>query len=265
MPARAASSPRRPRWNPTFGNPSWDEASVRILVARLSPFSVAERSSTHLELCYEARRGAPRAYLDLVFYPEVGAEAEAGGPRSLHGSRRPRDFDLILLSNSYLLELLNVPRFLEESGIPLEARERRHGDPVLILGGANATAASALAEPVGGASGQAGGWAGAWASYVDAFFFGEGEAQVRLIAACFERARGEGRRRALAELEREVGAIWAPRLPGEEPGRAPRRAVAGPVGLEDIPTDYPVLDGEEAATARLQITWGCPALCSFCF
>ena len=34
---------------------------------------------------------------------------------------------------------------------------------------------------------------------------------------------------------------------------------------QDMLTQYPLLNGEEADVARMQITFGCPAFCSFCF
>ena len=258
--APAAEGPSVPAGNPTYRNPPWAEATVRVLVVRLSPFAVAERSLTHLLLAHEVRRGSARAYVDLLFYPTDRSSSPALG--SLHGGRPPRHFDLLLLSNSYLLELMNVPALLRDSGIPSEAHERGDADPVVILGGANALAAHALVEPSVRPPGQA---PDAWASAVDAFYFGEGEGQVCRIVETWERHRGEERRGALLALAGAVEALWVPPIAGEPAAADVRKAVLGSVGPEDIPSDYPVLDGAQAATARLQITYGCPAQCSFCF
>ena len=37
-----------PRHNPSFGNPTFEDAPQRILVARLSPFTDVDRSLPHL-------------------------------------------------------------------------------------------------------------------------------------------------------------------------------------------------------------------------
>jgi radical SAM superfamily enzyme YgiQ (UPF0313 family) len=254
VPRLSTEPPYLPAANPTFGNPPWEAAAARVLIVRLSPYEVAERSSTHFLLFAAVRRALPDAYVDLLF---VRGDRD---PVSVHALRSPGEFGLVLVSNSYILELLNVPLLLRASGIPLEAAERRESDPLVILGGANAMAAHALVEPT--AKPEAG---RGWRSFVDAIYFGEGEGQVGKIALVWQEHRGHGRRAALDALAREVRALWVPAAAPAPAGAAVRKAVAAATTLDDIPTDYPLLDGEEAGTARLQITYGCPALCSFCF
>ena len=253
--ARADGGPReaayRPRANPTFASPAWTSASLRVLIARLSPYEVASRSFTHLLLAHEARLASPDVHIDMLFLP---------GPRgretvSVHAGRPAGMFDLILLSNAYLMELVNVPLLLESSGIPRYARDRMGGSPVVILGGANATAAGALMRPDQNGEG--------WSSCVDALYLGEGERGVRRIVELCVRERPAGRASTLAALAESLTGLWVPAL-GDPPATL-RRAVCTRPSAADLPTTYPVLDGPEASTARLQISWGCPALCAFCF
>jgi hypothetical protein len=99
---------RRPRPNPTFGNPPWPSSPLRVLVLRLSPYRDVDRSTPHLFLAQAARRAEPRAYLDFCFFP-AGPDRrlleEAGVPliAGIESNRPLADFDLALASCSYHL------------------------------------------------------------------------------------------------------------------------------------------------------------------
>src|SRR5208283_37382 len=152
--------------NPTFGNPAWDRSGCRVLVLRLSPFSDVQRSTPHLFLAREIREALPDAFIDMAFLPrppDAAVLAAAGLPLIL-GTQSHRGlgaFDLVFVSNSWLLEQVNFPFLLSRSGVPLWAPERVGEWPPIILGGSNATAAHALVSGDGGCM-------------ADAVFFGEG-------------------------------------------------------------------------------------------
>ena len=55
--------------NPTFANPTWDDARPRVLILRLSPFRDVARSSTHVLLARELRAVLPHAWIDMAFLP----------------------------------------------------------------------------------------------------------------------------------------------------------------------------------------------------
>ncbi|RME36991.1 MAG: hypothetical protein D6793_04865, partial [Thermoflexia bacterium] len=116
-----------------------------------------DRSFTHFLLFAEVRRALPEAFVDLAFFSPSSPESLAG----LDSGRLLQDFDLVLLSNAYTLELVNLPWILQRSGLSLFAGEREQG-PILLLGGSNAMAAQAVIRPDGD-------------SMVDGIFFGEGE------------------------------------------------------------------------------------------
>ncbi|MCX7854917.1 MAG: radical SAM protein, partial [Anaerolineae bacterium] len=222
----------------------FENAPYRVLIARLSPLRDVDRSIPHRFLFHEVRRALPEAYVDLTFFPPERA-GETLPPLTGVYSRRPaRDFDLILVSNAYTLELLNLPSILLRSGIPLFAGERRDDDPILLLGGSNAMAAQAIIREDGDA-------------LADGIFFGEGEGRVGEIVRALA---GEGKRRARLE----AAAVSGPGLWVAGTRRRTVKAVCRP-RPQDLPTVYPILDTPEAHTAYLQMTWGCPAFCSFCF
>ncbi len=296
-----------PRDNPTFGNPPFAEADGRVLIVRLSPFRDASASLAHLFLFREARRAFPKGFIDLSFFPPAADRRvfDREGVPYLFGlqSLRPADeFELLLVSNSCLLELVNLPLALLRSGLPLRSGERDDRHPLVILGGSNAAAAGAIV----GDDGE---------SLVDGIFFGEGEELVGELLESFRGSRGRERRSRLRAAAERVGAFWAaggstekgvekavvkgdhedrpygPAGDVHESTRLPavaRSAKAG-IGANDpdfslanelrisrisrikpglgpeAPPAYPVLNGEEAGTARLAISRGCPFSCSFCF
>jgi len=223
----------------------FENAPYRVLIARLSPLQDVDRSLPHRFLFHEVRQALPEAYVDLAFFPPDGAGDTLSSLTGVRSRRPARDFDLILVSNAYILELLNLPYLLLRSGIPLFAGERGEDDPVVLLGGSNAMAAQAAIREDGDA-------------LADGIFFGEGEGRVGEIVLAL--ARGGGRRRERLEAAAATGpGLW---VAGTR--RRTVRAVCRP-RPQDLPTVYPILDTPEAHTAYLQITWGCPAFCSFCF
>jgi radical SAM superfamily enzyme YgiQ (UPF0313 family) len=243
-----------PRGNPTFDNPPFDAAGMRVLVVRLSRFLDVDRSTPHLLLHQAVRRALPSAYVDVAFFPahyDRQRLQEAGVPL-LYGvqSLRPvQDFDVVLISNAYTLELVNLPYLLLHSGIPLLASDRGEGWPPLILGGSNAMAAQSIVTPGGD-------------SLVDALFFGEGEEQVSALVRALHAHADRPRRERLQRAAREVTGLW---VTGSWPKQPVRKAVLGAPAAHHALLDYPLLNSAEAGTARLQINFGCPAFCTFCF
>jgi radical SAM superfamily enzyme YgiQ (UPF0313 family) len=236
--------------NPTFGNPPFEEAAYRVLVVRLSPFRDVDRSLPHLFLFHEVRQALPDAYVDLAFFP-TAAQREFFERESipfLIGTQSLRSadaFDLVLISNAYTLELINLPYLLLRSGIPLFASQRSPEWPVILLGGSNAMATQAIIREDGD-------------SLVDGIFFGEGESLAGKLAS-LQVSKSTNKNILLRQAAEQIPGFWAA---GSLHKTA--KAVCEP-NAGFLPTDYPVLNTPEAHTANLQITYGCPAFCSFCF
>jgi len=254
--------PFLPPANPTFGNPDFEVAPYRVLIVRLSPFRDVDRSIPHLFLFQEVRRALPEGFVDLAFFParEDRARFERERVPPLIGVQSLRsgdEFDLLLVSNAYTLELINLPYLLLRAGFPLFASQRGPEWPIVLLGGSNAMAAQSVIRQDGD-------------SLVDGIFFGEGEGAVgdlvRLLQAgeiprCARNdRRGENKRELLAEAARQIEGFWA------AGSLSPvRKAVLCTPRAELLPVAYPLLNSPEVHTASLQVTYGCPAFCSFCF
>ena len=268
-------SPLIPAVLEDMANPTWEGASARILIVRLSTWRDLDVSTSHLVLFDEARRSLPDAYLDFAFLPPsrtrkllaLGGEAWFQGRAS---GRSPADFDLVLVSNAFALELLNLPYLFSTSGLPVEARARADlaKAPIVILGGSNASASGVLVKesPVPGEP--------ALESVVDGIFFGEGEAAAGPLAALLVKGASAGTL-SLADS----GAIPGRLDPGQRrrnlesaaavPGFWPCLHTGG--GLLNLAEGRPgslleplVLNGGNASTARISISSGCPGYCSFC-
>jgi hypothetical protein len=254
-PLLAATDALIPSVSRDMANPPWEEAPARILILRLSPFGDVEGSTSHLVLFAECRKALPAAYIDFGFFPDRRDRAtlSARGLPLFYGlesGRGPIDFDLVLVSNSFALELVNLPYLYAGTGIPSRASARAavRGDlPIVILGGSNAACAGALLFP-GAEAEEAGD------CLVDGIFFGEGELAIGELALALARP-------AKARAERLAGA------PIDGFWRALSGLRASRKSLLPYPPQllaYPVLNSYGASTAKLQISAGCPGFCSFC-
>jgi radical SAM superfamily enzyme YgiQ (UPF0313 family) len=243
-----------PRNNPTFDNPEFEEAKLRVLIVRLSPLQNMRESITHHFLFQEVRRSLPSAYVDYAFFPNpkniplfiINKIPFFLGIQSL---RSISDFDLVLVSNSFTLELINLPYLFLNTGIPALKSERHSSKPVVVMGGSNALMAQCAISPDGD-------------SYIDALFFGEGEGAVGDIVSILHENKILEKSKVLRSLEKDVKGFFDIRTPIPDSVRVspPKASLAS-----YILTDYPILNTDIENTAKLQITQGCSCFCSFCF
>ena len=239
-----------PQPHPATFNPPWPATTFRALIVRLSSYRDVDRSTPHLFLADAVRRAAPAAFVDFAFFPPPRDRAllrEHGVPwlTGIFSNRSAEDFDVVLISNAYTLELFNLPALLLGSGIPAWAHERAGRWPPFILGGSNAMAAQAIL----GTNAE---------SFVDAIFFGEGEEQVVELVRRLSHDKGPF---VGGILENEIPGLW---LTGRWPEHPVQKAVVKKPAAQPA-THNPMFNGSEAGTARLQINYGCPAFCTFCF
>jgi hypothetical protein len=239
--------------NPGFRNPAWNAAGLRVLIARLSPFADVQRSTPHLFLFREVRSALPDAFIDMSFLPsrhDAARLEEAGLPLLLgtQSRRGAADFNVVFVSNSWLLEQVNLPFLILHSGIPLWSSQRDDTWPAFILGGSNASGAHALVAESGD-------------SIPDALFFGEAEGRVGKIVQLWKDLSPMPKHQRVARIASEVEGLW----PSGSLGFAVKKARAPADAPAAAWSGAPILPGPEASTARLSITRGCPCLCSFCF
>ena len=253
LPARLRGRPPyHPAANATFGNPDFGAAGVRVLILRLSPWRDVAASAPHLFLAQAVRVAEPGAFVDFAFLPptdERRALRAAGLPMAVgvQSRRGLSAFDLVLVSQSFTLEIINLPVLLQDAGLALWADARAEEAPPIILGGSNALASQALVRPDG-------------VGVADALFFGEGEDAVAAFVRAWLDAAGQPKRARLLQATAGLDGFW---VTGAWPTQPVRQAVAR--GKSMPLTLHPLLDSESADTARLSAAFGCPAFCAFCF
>jgi radical SAM superfamily enzyme YgiQ (UPF0313 family) len=255
-----------PRKNDTFPS-AVDPDGPRILILRLSSHADVEESLTHLVLYDLVSRALPTALVDLAFFPcrqdqEALARAGLPWPLSVRSLGELRDFDIILVNVSYVLELANLLPVLDSAGLSPWSSERGSDDPLIIAGGSAALAAQAMVRRRGDGQPQT------WDALADALFFGEAEDAMpeMLYALTAPPAPGTDSRtdhlRKLASIE----GAWVPTLSGPGTPAAVRKATCRrQIDAAGAAEALPVLNGRDAATCRMQISYGCPFSCSFCF
>lgn len=235
------------------------DGDFSVCIVRLSPFNDIERSSPHLFLYHECRAVLPAASIDFAWFPTSRERQLHEGDHdcwitSVFTKRPLAQFDLLLISNAYALELVNLPYLLAHAGIALSASERRQAKskPLIILGGSNSLASQSLAFSDNDA-------------LVDAIHFGEGEMLVSALVAALATRPCAERRTALEEHAASVDGLvvfTSTRTPGRVVKAVYRSMDCYPIRCADNP---PLFDSDEASTIRLQIAAGCPSFCTFCF
>lgn len=231
---------------------------MKVLILRLSNSRDTAASSTHQVLAELSRSACPDALIDFAFLPSRRAPVVVGVQSGLPWGA----FDIILVSNSFVQEAINLPWLLAASNLSPWADERAASFPPIVLGGSNAFAAQALVCPDGRA-------------VPDVLFFGEAEEMLplfmkRLTEGCKD-ARTEGdisKRERLLRATDGLDGFW---VTGSLPEQPVRQALARDIRKSEHTEFFPakaaslLLDVESAGTVRLTVSRGCPAFCSFCF
>lgn len=245
----------------TLAKEEYDVRPFRILFARLSTYDAVAASFTH-RLLYQIASGIPDVFADIAYLPPANDArifAEYGVPWLLGTNTKfgPERFSLVAFSNSIVQEILNIPWFLQRSGIPLKREERlkRSDIPLIILGGANAAYTASL-----------------WGrdSLLDGVFIGGSAYGIRrLFEIC---AQGYKNNRPKPEILRALEDVPGFYLTDTLPVCGARRSrQKAPVAPEETAADAEILDKgivpyneAEIGVGHLQISQGCRALCSFC-
>jgi hypothetical protein len=216
---------------------------MKVLCLRLSDIRDTAASSTHRVLADLVLTAVPAAEIDFAFLPPKRSPRMAS-----HFSRRDAsEFDMLLVTNSFVQEAVNLPWLLHANGIAPWAADRPEAFPPILLGGSNAFAAQCLVRP----SGQA---------VPDLLFFGEAEEGLPQFIRRWQTATGSKRGRLL-QAAAELDGFW---VTGALPSPPIRQAVAR-IQPTCRTVAMPLVDVETAGTVRVQVGAGCAAFCSFCF
>ncbi len=171
-----------------------DKESIAVRFAMCFP-DVYEIGMSHLgiQIIYDMLNRFDDVWCERVYSPWPDLDAvlrERRIPLFALESQEPiKDFDFLGITIQYEMCYTNILQVLDLSGIPLIAKERTWGHPIVIGGGPCAY----NPEPI--------------ADFFDLFYIGEGETQYRPLIDLYRQCR-EG------NVSREEFIVRAARLPG---------------------------------------------------
>lgn len=244
----------------------WD--STRLKVALCFP-DVYEAGMSHLglQILYFVLNAQPDVLAERVFSPWPDMEAllrERGLPLfSLETRHALSDFDVVGISIPHESAYTAVLGLLDLGGIPLRARDRDRGHPLVLGGGGGCFNPEPLAE------------------FFDAFFIGEAEEGIVEVVRAWGELAGEEREKALLELARSIQGLYVPRFyevryknDGTVAAIEPtREGVPARVGRRWIPSlrgapvpPHPIVPNIEIVHDRIsvEVMRGCTRGCRFC-
>lgn len=168
------------------------QARLRFLICRLSTYRDVSASISH-SIVAQIAREVEGVFTDFAFLPppkdtEIMTTSKIPLWTGTTSKEPPCAFDVLGISNSFILELLNLPKLLHFSGIPLFKNERmmRTDIPLIVLGGTNAAVTSLLHGPI-----KEQGFGNNY-GLVDAVLIGEGEYSIKQFLEIVKRGKSSG-------------------------------------------------------------------------
>ena len=205
----------------------------------------------------------PNVSCERVFFNNDKPAYALVMPRSFETRRSLSEFDIIGFSISFELDYFNVIKVLNAAKIPLRAKDRKPGDPVIIAGG---ICPSFNPEPLSG--------------FIDAFVIGDGEEVVHsLISEYQDWRQTQDSRQGLFHRLSKIEGVYIPLLynvaykeDGTLSGIYPQEGVEPKIErfsvseLDRFDTTSKVLtpNTEFARSFLVEVTRGCAHRCRFC-
>lgn len=220
-------------------------AAVRVCLAFPDTYEVG-MSYLGYQILYALIRSLDFADAERAYCPWPDMEAEMRGAGVLLGSlesgRALRDFDMIGITLQYELCHTNILTMLDLGGVPLCAKDRAEGDPLVIGGGVGALAPAPVER------------------FFDAFCVGDGEVILPELLAVLSELRGSSRADRLSALAKVPGVY----VPGISSLPVKRVVVTRPDEAFVHRTMVVPNSGIVHDRVAVQVFKGCARGCRFC-
>ncbi len=224
---------------------------LRIALAYPNRYYIG-MSNVGFQAVYKFWNELPDVVCERVFLPdaeELREHRRTNLPLVTLESQTPvAEFDVLAFSVTFEPDELNLVRMLDLARIPPLARDRREGRYPLVVAGGPITFLNP--EPM--------------APFLDVVAIGEAEALLPLLTDALRRRLS--RAELLEALDAGEG-FYVPSLADGEPGQ--RRTVRAKMGKRaDLPppaTYVLTSDTEMSGKFLVEVSRGCPSLCSFCW
>lgn len=215
-------------------------APIEVALCYPNTYRVAG-SSLGLQLVYRAMNQDDRLACHRAVLPDIAAQGMTPPPvKTLEFSKPLADYDAILVSIAYELDLANLAMMFEASGIAALTAERKPSDPVVIAGGPLTTSNVLPLGPL-----------------CDVVVMGEAELVLPQIREWLASGVTPPELRRLAA---EVKGLWVPSIHGDA---VPDLLSCGP---EQLPAlgQWRSPHAELADMMLMEASRGCPRYCKFC-
>ncbi len=222
----------------------WDQTSLRIALAYPDTYEIG-MSNLGVQILYHIMNQQSDVLAERVFAPWPDMESllvnESVNLFSLESWRPLKDFDLIGFSLGHELTYTNIINILKLGGVPVQSKDRKENDP-LIMGGGPCVFNP---EPI--------------ADFFDFFVIGEAETLIAQIIKILHNSALGIRNSALNELSKIPG-VYVPKLKNKVVKQYEK-------DFNNLPyPTKPIVPFVEAIHDRavLEIMRGCKWGCKFC-
>ena len=152
-------------------------------------------SNLGFQTIYRLLNNIDRVLCERAFLPD-NSNITSGRIVTIESQRPVTDFDIIAFSVSFESDFLNILSFLNMAGLPILAKDRMPGHPLIIAGG---VACFLNPEPV--------------ALFIDSFLLGEAEVLLPDFCQYFDRGimkSNEGKKIFLLDIAKNLPGVYVP-------------------------------------------------------